>query len=58
MIIILWNMMLNFQIYIWREYKMITNLKETIELMTSEDYKERFEGEVLQLCIRISYRGE
>lgn len=24
---------------------MITNLKETIELMTSEDYKERFEGE-------------
>lgn len=33
---------------------MIENLKDTVELMLSEDYKERFEGEVLQLCIRIN----
>lgn len=33
---------------------MVENLKDTVELMTSEDYKERFEGEVLQLCIRIN----
>lgn len=33
---------------------MIDNLKDTMELMTSEDYKERFVGEVLQLCIRIN----
>lgn len=28
-------------------------LKDTIELMTSEDYKERFKAEYLQLKIRI-----
>ena len=28
-------------------------LKETISMMTSEDYKERFKGEYLQLKIRI-----
>lgn len=33
---------------------MIENLKETVELMTSENYQDRFEGEVLQLCIRIN----
>lgn len=33
---------------------MIENLKQTAELMTSEDYRERFKGEVLQLCIRIN----
>lgn len=33
---------------------MIENLKQTVELMTSEDYQERFKGEVLQLCIRIN----
>lgn len=33
---------------------MIENLKQTVELMTSEDYQKRFEGEVLQLCIRIN----
>lgn len=33
---------------------MIDNLKDTMELMTSEDYKERFVGEVMQLCIRIN----
>lgn len=33
---------------------MIENLNQTVKLMTSEDYKERFKGEVLQLCIRIN----
>ena len=28
-------------------------LKDTIELMTSEDYKERFKAEYLQLKIRV-----
>lgn len=31
----------------------INNLNQTVELMISEDYKERFIAEYSQLCIRI-----
>ena len=33
---------------------MITKLEETIELMTSPDYKDRFKAEFEQLCFRIN----
>lgn len=37
------------------EFNMIETLKDTVELMNSEDYKERFIAEYRQLVIR--YRG-
>lgn len=33
---------------------MINSLEETIELMTSPDYKDRFKAEFEQLCFRIN----
>lgn len=30
----------------------VTDLKDTAEMMTSEDYKERFRAEYAQVCIR------
>lgn len=31
----------------------MNNLKDTVELMESEDFKDRFRAEYFQLCIRI-----
>lgn len=33
---------------------MIQNLEETIDLMTSPDYKDRFKAEYEQLCFRLN----
>ena len=33
---------------------MIKNLEETIDLMTSPDYKDRFKAEYEQLCFRLN----
>lgn len=32
--------------------KPVKDLKDTVEMMTSEDYKERFKAEYAQVCIR------
>lgn len=37
--------------------KKITMLEETVEMMTSSDYKERFVAEYFQLKIRIGRAG-